>query len=84
MNVMGRCILSGTRGFAKVVSLNRPRKLNAIDGPMVIELGNELKRLSEESLGGSGASTVVVLRGEGRAFSAGGDVEMVRRKKEAG
>ena len=51
------------------VSLNAPAKLNAID----FEMQSELLRLFE-ALHRDRSTTVVVLTGAGRAFSAGGDL----------
>ncbi|GAB6148574.1 3-hydroxyacyl-CoA dehydrogenase/enoyl-CoA hydratase family protein [Stetteria hydrogenophila] len=51
------------------VVLNRPRKLNALNPQMVRELSETLDMLEDRD-----DVRVVVLRGEGRAFSAGADV----------
>ena len=52
------------------ITLNRPDKLNAIRKPMVGELKSALDLALEDD-----QVLVVVLRGEGRAFSAGFDLE---------
>lgn len=49
--------------------LNRPKVLNAIDGKMLMEL-----RAAFEDLDNRPEVSVVVLRGAGRAFSAGADL----------
>ena len=54
------------------LTLNRPDSLNALNAPLVIELGRA---------GGGGAGRRrgrIVLRGAGRGFSAGGDLREVR------
>jgi enoyl-CoA hydratase len=53
------------------LSLNRPDKLNAINGPMIDELNDALDRAEADE-----AVRVILLRGEGRAFSAGFDLDM--------
>lgn len=52
------------------VSLNRPTALNAIDGETHVELTTIFRDVQEDS-----ATDVVILTGEGKAFSAGGDVD---------
>jgi enoyl-CoA hydratase len=64
-------VLYETRGPVAVLTLNRPEKLNAIDSKMVAELGRALDRAEEDA-----AVLAVVLRGAGRAFSAGFDLNM--------
>ena len=51
-----------------VVTLNRPERLNAVNGPMHHELG-----LFTRDADSDRDTRVVVLAGEGRAFCAGGD-----------
>jgi enoyl-CoA hydratase len=53
------------------LSLNRPDKLNAINGPMIDELNDALDRAEDDD-----AVRVILLKGEGRAFSAGFDLDM--------
>lgn len=52
------------------VMLNRPDKLNAITGEMLKELVTALEALDADP-----AAYVIVLRGAGRAFSAGADLD---------
>ncbi|MCC7047448.1 MAG: enoyl-CoA hydratase/isomerase family protein [Alphaproteobacteria bacterium] len=60
------------------VSLNRPEALNAIDGQTHLELTTIFRDIQEDA-----EADVVILTGEGKAFSAGGDVDwlsdLVRR-----
>jgi enoyl-CoA hydratase len=52
------------------ITLNRPDKLNAINRPMLDELEQAL-----DAAEGDDAVRAIVLRGEGRAFSAGFDLD---------
>ncbi len=63
-------VLYEARGPSAVLTLNRPDKLNAINHQMVVDLG----RAMEEAESDPGI-LAVVLRGAGRAFSAGFDLE---------
>jgi len=53
------------------LSLDRPDKLNAINGAMIDELNHALDRAEADD-----TVRVIILRGEGRAFSAGFDLDM--------
>jgi len=55
-------------GHITWLTLNRPDQLNAITGQMLARLGEELERERRSD------SRVIVLRGAGRAFSAGHDL----------
>jgi 2-(1,2-epoxy-1,2-dihydrophenyl)acetyl-CoA isomerase len=57
-------------GAVVTVTLNRPEKLNALDGEMVSGLLDALAGLATDE-----GVRVVVLTGAGRGFCAGGDVE---------
>jgi enoyl-CoA hydratase len=52
------------------ITLNRPDKLNAISKPMVAELNAALDKALEDD-----QVRVILIKGEGRAFSAGFDLE---------
>ena len=56
----------------RVVTLCRPKKLNALDLEMVREVTKIFRGLPTKPV-------AVVMRGEGKAFCAGGDVAAVRR-----
>src|SRR3990167_9887043 len=62
------------------ISLNRPDCLNAFNQELAIELVSALQQISKDR-----AVRAVILRGEGKAFSAGGDLKMFyeKRKKAA-
>jgi enoyl-CoA hydratase len=60
-----------TEGPLAWISLNRPEKLNVISKPMVVEINAALDlALQDEQV------RVILVKGEGRAFSAGFDLEM--------
>jgi enoyl-CoA hydratase/carnithine racemase len=57
--------------------LNRPHRLNAMNVALLDELSDALDRLAEDE-----QTRVIILRGEGRAFSTGYDIE--RDESEVG
>ena len=61
------------------VSLNRPDKLNAFDGLMHEELHEALDGVTADD-----ETRCVVLRGEGRGFSAGADLKSEDLNREDG
>ncbi len=63
-------ILFDKRGAAGVVTLNRPRALNAVTHEMVLALAAQLKAWADDD----GITRVVVTAAGERAFSAGGDI----------
>lgn len=52
------------------VQLNRPEALNSMNGVMIQELTHCFTELKEDT-----ESQIVILKGSGRAFSAGGDIK---------
>jgi len=60
-----------TEGPLAWLTLNRPEKLNAINSVMVAELNAALDLAEQDN-----EIRVIMLKGEGRAFSAGFDLEM--------
>lgn len=69
------------RGAAGVITLTRPKALNALSLPMVQAMARALEAWEEDS----GVAAVLILA-EGRAFCAGGDIARVyeaRRKGES-
>jgi 2-(1,2-epoxy-1,2-dihydrophenyl)acetyl-CoA isomerase len=70
-------VLLGIDGGIATLSLNRPEVMNAMDGDTMIEL-----RAAAELVGRDPAVRAVVLRGEGAAFCAGGDVALFHRHLE--
>lgn len=61
------------RGVA-ALTLNRPERHNAFDDALILDLTNALKRLAHRS-----DVRVIVLAGAGRSFSAGADIDWMRR-----
>ncbi|RSD29266.1 enoyl-CoA hydratase [Mesobacillus subterraneus] len=57
-------------GRVAVLELNRPEALNALDGEMIKGVTMTLKEICK-----SDDVDIVVIRGAGRAFSAGGDIK---------
>lgn len=66
-------VLCSVIGSVGVITLNRPHKLNAIDGSVVLEIGSVLQRLQDDP-----KIRAIVLTGAGRAFAAGADIGMYR------
>jgi enoyl-CoA hydratase len=65
-------ILFDRKGVAGVVTLNRPKALNALDILMLTEMRETLRRWHADP-----SVRAVILQGVGRAFCAGGDVKAV-------
>ncbi len=57
-------------GATGIVCLNRPEKLNALNGQMIREV-----RVALEMLGGEEDVAVIIVKGAGRAFCSGKDLE---------
>jgi enoyl-CoA hydratase/carnithine racemase len=64
----GRMLLEITSSVA-ILTINRPDKLNAIDSGVLIGIRTALAGIEEDS-----SVRALILRGAGRAFSAGGDL----------
>ena len=60
-----------TKGPIAIIALNRPKKLNAVNAQMVQDLGSAL-----DVAEGDDEIRAIVLKGEGKAFSAGFDLDM--------
>ncbi|KAI0664689.1 3-hydroxyisobutyryl-coenzyme A hydrolase [Cubamyces menziesii] len=67
-------VLFESNGAVRTYVLNRPKKLNALNEPMLNLLRPQIEEWSQGKL-----AKVIVGRGIGRAFCAGGDVESVVR-----
>ncbi|KAL1960039.1 hypothetical protein VTO42DRAFT_211 [Malbranchea cinnamomea] len=61
------------QGRIAIIRLNRPKKLNALDGDLYYELGNKMREVAERD-----DIFITVLTGTGRFFSAGADVQTTR------
>ena len=64
-------------GAVRVLTLNRPEKANAADSVMQRRILEELEAVSKDQ-----TVRVLVMTGAGRAFSAGGDREILRQMAE--
>jgi enoyl-CoA hydratase len=73
-------ILFARRGAAGIVTLNRPKALNAVTHEMVRALGKQLDAWSRD---GAVTRVIVMAAGE-RAFSAGGDIRALYELGRAG
>ena len=66
-------ILVDTRGRVALITLNRPKVLNALNDALMNELGEALAKLDADE--GVGA---IVLTGSDRAFAAGADIDAMK------
>ena len=73
-------ILFERRGAAGIVTLNRPKALNAVTHGMVRALRAELDRWAKDQA----IARIVILAAGGRAFSAGGDIRALYDLGKAG
>ena len=73
-------ILFERRGAAGIITLNRPKALNAVTHGMVRALRAELDRWAQDPA----ITRVVILAAGGRAFSAGGDIRALYDIGKAG
>jgi 2-(1,2-epoxy-1,2-dihydrophenyl)acetyl-CoA isomerase len=64
-------------GAVAIIALNRPERMNAMDNALMVAL-----REITEAVSGDGSVRAVLLRGEGRAFCAGGDVPLFKERLE--
>jgi enoyl-CoA hydratase/carnithine racemase len=69
----------GREGRAGIVTLTRPKSLNAVTHRMVLALERALDAWRDDD-----AVAAVVIRAEGRAFSAGGDIVDIYNAGRAG
>src|SRR5580693_2678177 len=75
----GGAVLYRAAGSLAEITLNRPEKLNAINGAMHRGILAALERAASDD-----AIRAVVIRGNGRAFSAGGDLVAVAAGEDVG
>jgi enoyl-CoA hydratase/carnithine racemase len=65
------------QGSARVLTLARPRALNAINAAMVAEFNRVLDDAQSDA-----SCTAIVITGEGRSFCAGADLKAARQRSE--
>jgi 2-(1,2-epoxy-1,2-dihydrophenyl)acetyl-CoA isomerase len=70
-------VLSTQQGAVVTLTLNRPDRMNALDSEMAIVLRDAI-----EAVGRNTSARVLVLRGEGRSFCAGGDVAAMHAHRD--
>ena len=68
-------ILTETRGRVGIVTLNRPKQLNALNDALMDELGLALRTFDDDEAIGA-----IVITGSERAFAAGADVGVMAEK----
>ena len=74
---MYQTIILSTAGSIATVKLNRPDKLNAFGGPMREEILDVFGKIA-----GDDRIRAVIVTGEGRGFSAGGDIEHLKHLRD--
>ena len=73
---MSDTVLLEKRHAIAIITFNRPERLNALNDDMMLALRDTLGTVERDA-----AIRVVVLRGAGNAFMAGGDVAMFHAKR---
>lgn len=73
---MYKTVLVEKEGRMATVTLNRPEAMNSLDEVMMRELAECLEMIREDT-----SLQVLLLKGEGRAFSAGGDIKAMLNKE---
>lgn len=72
-------LLETKHGSIVTLAMNRPDRLNALNNELSIALNEAFLRVAGDS-----AVHVVILRGAGRAFCAGGDLGLIGKGRERG
>jgi enoyl-CoA hydratase len=67
-------VRSERRGSVALLTLDRPKSLNALDAPLLAALAEAVAGIARD-----GGARALVLTGEGRAFAAGADIEAMSR-----
>jgi 2-(1,2-epoxy-1,2-dihydrophenyl)acetyl-CoA isomerase len=75
---MYQCIIFTTDGPIATIKLNRPEKLNAFGGSMREDILAALETIAADD-----HIRVLVVTGEGRGFSAGGDIDHLKQLRES-
>jgi methylglutaconyl-CoA hydratase len=71
---MDDLLISTDRRGVVTLTLNRPERHNVFDDALVAEITEALQRIEMEE-----TARILVVRGAGRSFSAGGDIAWLRR-----
>ncbi len=64
-----------TRGAAGLITLNRPKALNALNSELIVELGQALDAMEADAAIGA-----IVITGSDKAFAAGADIKEMQSK----
>jgi 3-hydroxyisobutyryl-CoA hydrolase len=72
-------VLFDSQGGVRSILLNRPKKLNSLDASMIRKIVPRLREWSRSDM-----ANVIVIKGEGRAFCAGGDVASLASQNKSG
>jgi 3-hydroxyisobutyryl-CoA hydrolase len=73
-------VLFDSKGAARIITLNRPKALNALNLPMVRQIYPQMKEWMKDDKAG-----LVIIKGSGdKAFCAGGDVLSVTKSAKSG
>src|SRR5438034_8681493 len=75
---MYQTIIFSTADSIATIKLNRPDRLNAFGGPMREEILDALEKVSAED-----GIRVLLVTGEGRGFSAGGDINHLKQLRDS-
>lgn len=70
---MSDVLLTENRGAVRILTMNRPEKLNAVNADLTHALTDALLAVQEDD-----SVSVVILAGAGRAFCAGADLSVAR------
>uniref|UniRef100_A0A1J3H692 3-hydroxyisobutyryl-CoA hydrolase n=1 Tax=Noccaea caerulescens TaxID=107243 RepID=A0A1J3H692_NOCCA len=71
-------VVGEEKGSARVATLNRPRQLNVISSEVVFKLAQYLETWEKDD-----KTKLILIKGAGRAFSAGGDLKMFYDGRES-
>src|SRR5215510_10735777 len=77
MEKLSDSVFVETDGPVRIVRLSRPEQLNAVNEDLHLGLTRVFPQLSADA-----EARVAIVTGEGRAFSAGGDMDLLQRMAE--
>jgi 2-(1,2-epoxy-1,2-dihydrophenyl)acetyl-CoA isomerase len=78
-DIMSETVLLTFEGKTATITLNRPESMNAMDIELLHELSKKLNLVKQSD------ASILILTGEGKAFSAGGDIKtMLQQSDEDG
>jgi len=68
-------IICETRGLVELITLNRPKAMNALSSPLIAEIGDALNNAQADDTIGA-----IVITGSQKAFAAGADIKEMQEK----